>query len=370
MSLQIIYGRSGCGKTQYIFNEISKNIDNGRKKYIITPEQFSFSAEKELLRSLEDEEQNSAVINAEVLTFARMAHRVSSEVGGSNKTVLSNCGKSMLIYSILSNKKNNLKFLGKSDSNIDMVMTQITELKKHGVTLENLKTLMEQVGENDLYLENKLQDIYTVYSKFQEKIVNNYVDENDALTILEGQLDATDMFKNTEIYIDEFVGFTKQEYAIIAKLLKQASKVTITVTSNSMEKTDEASNDIFFSNKETIEKILRIAKETKTAVEEPVFLEKIYRFKSKELNHIERNLYNFPYKKYDGSVENLSLFLANNQYSEIEEVARRILELVRSKKFRYRDISVITKNIDVYSNLCKAIFKEYDIPVFIDEKRD
>ena len=62
--------------------------------------------------------------------------------------------------------------------------------------------------------------------------------------------------------------------------------------------------------------------------------------------------------------------MANNQYSEIEEVARRILELVRSKKFRYRDISVITKNIDVYSNLCKAIFKEYDIPVFIDEKRD
>lgn len=370
MSLQIIYGRSGCGKTQYIFNEISKNIDNGRKKYIITPEQFSFSAEKELLRSLEDEKQNSAVINAEVLTFARMAHRVSSEVGGSNKTVLSNCGKSMLIYSILSNKKNNLKFLGKSDSNIDMVMTQITELKKHGVTLENLKTLMEQVGENDLYLENKLQDIYTVYSKFQEKIVNNYVDENDALTILESQLDATDMFKNTEIYIDEFVGFTKQEYAVIAKLLKQASKVTITVTSNSMEKTDEASNDIFFSNKETIEKILRIAKETKTAVEEPVFLEKIYRFKSKELNHIERNLYNFPYKKYEENVENLSLFLANNQYSEIEEVARRILELVRSKKFRYRDISVITKNIDVYSNLCKAIFKEYDIPVFIDEKRD
>ena len=64
------------------------------------------------------------------------------------------------------------------------------------------------------------------------------------------------------------------------------------------------------------------------------------------------------------------MFLANNQYSEIEEVARRILELVRSKKFRYRDISVITKNIDVYSNLCRAIFKEYDIPVFIDEKRD
>lgn len=74
------------------------------------------------------------------------------------------------------------------------------------------------------------------------------------MTILESQLDATDMFKNTEIYIDEFVGFTKQEYAIIAKLLKQASKVTITVTSNSMEKTDEASNDIFSAIKKQLKK--------------------------------------------------------------------------------------------------------------------
>ena len=52
MSLQIIYGRSGSGKTSYIFQQISKDIANGRKKYIITPEQFSFSAEKELLDTI------------------------------------------------------------------------------------------------------------------------------------------------------------------------------------------------------------------------------------------------------------------------------------------------------------------------------
>ncbi len=368
MSLQIVYGRSGTGKTNYIFQEISRNINNGRKKYIITPEQFSFSAEKELLKSLEA--QGSAVINAEVLTFARMAHRVSGEVGGSNKTVLSNCGKSMLIYSILANKKNNLKFLGKSDSNIDMIMTQITELKKHGVTLENLKDLVEEVGNTDTYLETKLNDIYTVYSKFQERITDNYIDENDSLTILAQQLSATDMFKNTEIYIDEFVGFTKQEYDIIEKLLQVARSVVITVSSDGMYKDKEASNDIFYSNKETIEKLLKLAKSLKVKIEEPIFLDKILRFKSEELKHIERNLYNFPYRKYNGKTESIRLFLANNQYSEIEEVARRIVELIRSGKYRYRDIAVITKNIDVYSNLCKAIFKKYDIPVYIDEKRD
>lgn len=368
MSLQIIYGRSGTGKTSYIFEEISKNINNGRKKYVITPEQFSFTAEKELLNSINKYQNSNAAINAEVLTFARMAHRVSQEVGGSNKTILSNCGKSMLIYSILSDKKNNLKFLNKSDKNIDMVMTQITELKKHGVTVENLQNLKEQI--TDKYLENKLNDIYTVYSKFQEKITNNYIDENDSLSVLSEQLEVADIFNNTEIYIDEFVGFTKQEYLIIAKLLKTANKVTITVNADELNTVKEASTDIFYSNKETVQKLLKVAKENKILVEQPMEFEVIQRFKNEELNHLESNLYSYPYKKYDKNLENIQLFLANNPYSEIEQVAKKIVKLVKNNNYRYRDIAVITKNIDTYSNLCKAIFNKYKIPVYIDEKRD
>ena len=274
----------------------------------------------------------------------------------------------MLIYSILSNKKNNLKFLGKSENNIDMIMTQLTELKKHGVSLDNLETLKENI--EDTYLESKLNDIYTVYSQFQEKIKNNYIDENDSLTILKEQLDSTNMFDNTEIYIDEFVGFTKQEYDIIEKLLEKAYKVTISITSDELYKTKDASNDIFYTNKETISKILKIAKDNNIKIEESVKQEEIYRFKNKELNHIEANLYNFPYKKFNEDVTNLKLFLANNQYSEVENIARTIVKLVRDEGYRYRDIAIITKNIDTYSNLCKAIFNEYKIPVYIDEKRD
>ena len=274
----------------------------------------------------------------------------------------------MLIYSILSNKKNNLKFLGKSENNIDMIMTQLTELKKHGVSLDNLETLKENI--EDTYLESKLNDIYTVYSQFQEKIKNNYIDENDSLTILKEQLDSTNMFDNTEIYIDEFVGFTKQEYDIIEKLLEKAYKVTISITSDELYKTKDASNDIFYTNKETISKILKIAKDNNIKIEESVKQEEIYRFKNKELNHIEENLYNFPYKKFNEDVTNLKLFLANNQYSEVENIARTIVKLVRDEGYRYRDIAIITKNIDTYSNLCKAIFNEYNIPVYIDEKRD
>ena len=46
MGLRIIYGKSGSGKSEYCFKEIVKIIKEEKKIYIITPEQFSFTAEK------------------------------------------------------------------------------------------------------------------------------------------------------------------------------------------------------------------------------------------------------------------------------------------------------------------------------------
>ena len=105
MGLRIIYGKSGAGKSTYIFEEIANKIKESKddKIYIMTPEQFSFTAEKKLLEALED----NAVINAEVITFNRMAYRVIQEIGNGNKTNLLASGKSMLIYNILvENQKN------------------------------------------------------------------------------------------------------------------------------------------------------------------------------------------------------------------------------------------------------------------------
>ena len=39
-------------------------------------------------------------------------------------------------------------------------------------------------------------------------------------------------------------------------------------------------------------------------------------------------------------MENIKLFLAKNQYSEIENVAKQITRLVRDKKLRYKDETI------------------------------
>ena len=50
MGLRIVYGKSGVGKSEYIFNEIKNKINEEEKIYVITPEQFSFTAEKNYLK--------------------------------------------------------------------------------------------------------------------------------------------------------------------------------------------------------------------------------------------------------------------------------------------------------------------------------
>ena len=126
MGLRIIYGKPGTGKSDFCFLEIANLIDKEKKIYIITPEQFSFTTERKLIDCVKID----AVINAKATTLSRLAYMAMNEIGGANKVQLSKCGKSMIIYSILNKYKKELKFLGKSDENIELSMNTIKEFKK------------------------------------------------------------------------------------------------------------------------------------------------------------------------------------------------------------------------------------------------
>ncbi len=366
MSLQIIYGKSGTGKSEYIFKKIAEKIESGinRKIYIITPEQFSFTAEKKLLDSI----GKNAVTNAEVLTFGRMAYRVIQEKKRATARVLSSCGKSMIIYDILSEKKNDLCFIGKSKENVDLISTQVTEFKKHGITIDILKETIEKT--EDIYLKTKLKDMLLVYEEYDNKITDNYIDENDSLSILLEELEDVSDFKNCDIYIDEFVGFTKQEYEIIRLLLRNNNDIFMTVCTDEIDISTTPDTDVFYANKQTLDKVFEIAKQENVSILNPICMEKSYRFKNEELQHLEQNIYAVPYQKYEEQVENIELLIANNQYSEVEQLGEKIVTLVKKQGYRYNEISVITKDLENYANLCKAIFSKYHIPVFIDEKKD
>ena len=363
MGLKIIYGRAGSGKSEYCFREISKIIDKEKNIYLITPEQFSFTAEKRLMKTV----GKKAIINAEVITLSRMADRALQDIGETRKS-LSKTGKAMLVFDILNKNKKNLKFLGKSDENIDLGINSITELKKHGVTTEKLKEEIQNIESK--YLQTKLEDILLLYENYEQAINSEYIEETDKLTKLSQHIQEIEFLKDSIIYIDEFSGFTFPEYQVIKELAKVTKEINITICTDKLEISENPDTDIFYSSKITINKLVQILEKENIKPEKAIYLEDSPRFKTKELKFLEKNIYNKKSTKYAEKVKNLHLFLAKNQYTEIEYVAKEITKLVRDKKLRYREIGIITKDIEKYSNLAKAIFTKYNIPVFIDEKRE
>ena len=134
VKLNLIYGRSGTGKSEYIYNDISQKMGQFKNIFIIVPEQSNLMSERKFFEIT----GKKAMLNVEVLTLSRMAYRVLNEVGGV-KSNLSKIGKSMIIYDLLSKNKKDLNFLGKSNKNVDVVDKMFTELKKHKVSIDDLK---------------------------------------------------------------------------------------------------------------------------------------------------------------------------------------------------------------------------------------
>lgn len=364
MGLRFIYGTAGTGKSEFCFNEIKNNIKNKEKIYIITPEQFSYSAEKKLLEEI----NTNASVNAEVISFNRIANRVFTEVGGANEVLISKSSKAMLIYSILEKEKKNLKFLNSSDDNIDIILKEITEFKKHNITTLNIEEENKKIENPEL--NQKLNEINLIYKIYEENIKNKFIDEEDILTKLAEKIPESKMFDNSIVYIDEFAGFTKQEYNIVEKILKKAKQVNITICADNLEENTNKESDIFYFNKQFAKLLTDCGQNVDKKQEKSILLKNKYRFKNIELKHLEENIYNNSYNIFKNEPKNIKLFLASSPYTEIEKIAQEINKLVREEKYKYNEIAIITKNIENINNIAKAIFSKYNIPIFIDEKSE
>ena len=106
MGLKIIYGRAGSGKSTFCINQIKKKINNSptNKLILLVPEQFTFQTENKVLNAIGER----YVLNAEVLSFKRLAHNVFNECGGATRTIMGDAGKSMLIFKVLEDLGDNM----------------------------------------------------------------------------------------------------------------------------------------------------------------------------------------------------------------------------------------------------------------------
>src|SRR5699024_4557273 len=86
------------------------------------------------------------------------------------------------------------------------------------------------------------------------------------------------------------------------------------------------------------------------------------------LLHLERYFDQRPFPEYQEKAP-IQLAYAVHPRAEVEGAAQEILRLVRDEGYRYKEIAILMRDSELYQDLIKTIFADYEIPVFVDEKK-
>ncbi len=374
MSLRMVMGRSGSGKTTMLLDEIRTTlIENpaGPPLIYIVPEQMTFQSEY----LLATDEAIGGMIRAQVYSFSRLAWRILQETGGISRLHLNSVGISMLIRKIIDEQKEQLRLFQRASDKIGFIKQleqMITEFKRYCIEPEELVNGAEQLADNhsaSKALQDKLHDLEIIYQKVTDELFGKYVDSEDYFHLLAEKISASGYLQQAEIYIDGFYSFSPQEYQIIQELAKHCKRVTIALTTDRPSfATVPDELDLFRASNEICSTLYDLTKALAIEMEQPVVLQQQKKWRSPSLRHLEASFDERPVKSYHGDTD-IHLCQAGNRRAEMEGIAREIRQLVRTKGYRYRDMAVLIRNGGDYHEIVEPVFSDYQIPYFIDQKR-
>ncbi len=376
MSLQLILGNSGSGKSCKLYkNIITASVQSpGTRFLVIVPEQFTMQTQKELVRL----HPKKGILNIEILSFQRLAHRIFEEVGADRRTVLEDTGKTLMLRRTATRHREELRVL-KGNLNkkgyLAQIKSQISEFAQYDIDQEKMEKMLE-TGKERLQLYYKLKDLDILYRGFQEELAGKYITAEETLEALCQIADQSEILKNCVIALDGFTGFTPIQQKLLKKLLVLAKQVYVTVTIDG--KADffriYGEHELFYLSKKTIRALCHMAEECGCEILEPEILtgRVLPRFqKSPELGFLEAHLFRNGQKNRKQVSEengNISMHVATSPMEEAHYAGRKIRSLIR-QGYRYQEIAVITGDMTAYEDVLPHIFAEYDIPVFMDSRR-
>lgn len=360
LSLRIIFGRANSGKSYQCKNEILTQVCDAKtgcgEALLIVPEQFAYMAEHDLVNSSE----NSGILDAEVLSFTRLAHKLAGEVSGRSRRRLTQNGKAMLLYRVFMQNREKFevfKLAAGKPGFVTVITDLISEFKRYGHSPQDLNEVTEKLP-NDTLLSKKLKELSILYSLYQERLESKLYDAEDMLDLLAQNIPKSEYVKNCSIWIDEFFGFTHQEMNLISLLEKHARQVTISLCMDEVPVNSPEEIDVFAPTKRASVKFGLVTNLT---------LRMERSMPNEALAHLEKNLFAIKPEAFDEQPSNISFFKASNIYSEVEKVAQQISQLIMKEEYKYSDIAVVSGASDTYNGLISAVFKAYDLPFFMDE---
>lgn len=390
MRLRFLLGRAGTGKTHHCLQamrtKLKENALDGTPLILLTPEQATFQMERALLA----DENIRATGRARVLSFQRLGAYVMQYTGGGAKPRLGELGKRMLLRALIQRHGDKLTLFRRAAGQpgfVDRLAGTLTELRQYKVTPDDLAARVENVAEEPSVLGAKMSDLHLIYRDFVAEVDEQFTDPDDVLNVVADVLPDSGLLQGAHVWVDGFAGFTPQEFAVLRALWSVASTMDVALcvdpvhvgaAPESGESDGVGSADMFTPTVETFEQLTEMARAERIVIEKPIVFpgDLPPRFaRSERLTHLERELFRRPGRPFaegaDASIasEALRLVAAAGPRVEVEAVARQILRLSRERGWRFRDMAVIVHHLEPYEDLLISVFRDLNIPFFIDSRR-
>ena len=387
MALQIITGDHAINKKAVMINHLHQIFTHNPSAeiYYIIPDHIKFDMETTMLDQLKQIQggNQAAMLNIQVASFSRISWFMMPHYHNEAPSI-SSIGKKMILRSILSELKSQLVTYRSQityQGFIDKLYNQFEEFIQGNIDQVTLEQLIEAIDEEEIGTLNqyrssqRLNEINTIYTTYIDKLnqlnINYRNDYFELIDYLENLLPQENLY----IAIDHYEYFTGEQLYIINQLIRVAHTVWIQLPIDS----DHLLNTSHYSFEQ-------VAKNTYFQLKRLCNVNGL-----KQLNDWQINGPTYPYhsdilavaKTYQAlnefkPVEKLSLVqsehieLWHNDtiQTEMKHVVNQIHYLVSQKKYRYRDIRVLTRSFDCYGSLIEPYFKMNDIPCFIDNTQE
>ncbi|MEG1945940.1 MAG: PD-(D/E)XK nuclease family protein [Lachnospiraceae bacterium] len=375
MSLQMIFGGSGSGKSNDVYNEIIEESQKNPEKtfFVLVPEQFTMETQRDFVLL----QKNNSIMNIDIVSFNRLAYRIFDELGLGNIHVLEETGKNLVLRKVAEEQQEQLQLMKSSMKKagyISEVKSVISELTQYGIEPQQLDIFVENSQQSPLFCY-KIQDIQTMYQGFINYLEGKFITAEELLDVLAQVAKQSKLLQNAVIVLDGFTGFTPVQYHLLEELLEITEKMIVTITLDERENPYQCNGiqELFYMSKKTIATLQEIANKTHTKVEEPCWISYSNESRfghSPGLQWLEQNLFRQNAAPYQGATQEIAMHSLLNPRQELTFIAREIKRLVREETYRYKDIAIVCGDVEQYAKYAEEIFHQYEIPLFLDAKKN
>ena len=350
--LTIWIGRAGSGKSARVLETVAREREN-RPQLLLVPEHTSHEAELDLCRACGP----TACRDAEVLSFQSLATRVLGETGGLADVTLDNGGKLLTMRRCLQELHSNLKVFGRPSQRAAF-LHQLTALADEFYAYQIApETLYRHVADMEGAMGDKLRDVAMIFAAYDARLRTGETDVRSRVQKLCDSLPQSRYLDGKDLYLDGFSFFNKQEESILALALRRCHSVTVTLLG-------DRSGQLFRNAAAQKERLVRMAREAGVQCR----MEYLSRNGDSPLDHLERHFFGSD-TAWEEETDAVALYEAATAYTEVEYVSAQIRQLA-AQGYRYRDIAVASRAMDVYGPLLESVFQRDGIPAYISRRSE